>query len=168
MLIQIHHHALIAQLVLVEQVGFIKNKGYGHAVGFCRCQEAVDEGEGGLWMVDGDDKECLIDIGGDDMTLFGEIGRLADDVVAAIFNFSNPTYCPLFSRSPTLPLSRLRNNNRHTVTHSHWVGAADALESEVPFDLALNNLPVFSPDGVPAASVLNDKPSQLSIVNCEL
>ena len=46
----------------------------------------------------------------------------------------------------------------YVVAHSHRVSAADTLQAEVAFDLALDAAPVFRLDEIPAACILDDKP----------
>ena len=54
-------------------------------IGFGGSQETVDEGGGGLGIDDCDYQEGLIDVGGQDVALLGEVDALADDVVTAGF-----------------------------------------------------------------------------------
>ena len=42
-LVEVNHHLLVVPLVVREQVALVKDKNHGYAVGFGRCQEAVDE-----------------------------------------------------------------------------------------------------------------------------
>ena len=88
-LVERDHHLLITGLVGIEQVGLVEDEDDGHAIGLGRSEEAVDEGGGGLRIVDGDNQQRLIDIGGDDVALLGEIDALADDVVATVLDVSN-------------------------------------------------------------------------------
>ena len=75
-------------------------------------------------------QQRLIDIGSNDMTLFGEIDRLADDIVTPVFNLGDesPFACSLWRRSDDNP-----------VAHSHRVCAPDATQSEVAFDFTINS-----------------------------
>ena len=57
------------QLLGREQVGLVENQHHGDAIGLGRGQETVDEGGGGLRIIDGDDKKHLVDIGRQDMAL---------------------------------------------------------------------------------------------------
>ena len=127
-------------LVVRQQVGLVENQNDGYAIGFGRGQKTVDECRGRLGLADGDDEQCLVDIGCQDMALLGQVDRLADNVVPAILYFINPvafTQC-------------------HTVADGHGVGAAYALQAEVALYLAIKQLAIVCQDGVPAARILND------------
>ena len=143
-LVEINHHVEIAQFVVIEDVHLIKYKDDRYAICLGRGKEAVDEGGGGLGIIDRDHQHCLIDIGGNDMTLLGEIGRLADDIVAAVGNVGD--------KGSALVVG----HNSDMVTHCHWIGAADALEAEVALYLTIDKLAtVVGLDGVPASCISN-------------
>ena len=82
------------------------------------------------------------------MTLFGEVLRLTDDVVATILNSGD--------QRGTLGIW----HQFHPVANSHGIGTADALQAEVAFHLRINQLAIVGQDGVPAASILNNKTFQ--------
>ena len=140
-LIERNHHVLIPPLVIIKYVGLVEDKHDRHAVGLGRSQKAVDEGRAGLRPVDRDDEQGLVDVGGDDVTLLREVGRLADDVVAAVADGGNE------SRSLGV-LDYL-----HAVADGHGIGAPDAFQPEVSLYLAVHHPPVIRLDGVPASGV---------------
>ena len=86
-LVELHHHLLVVQLVGVKAVGLVEDQDHRDAIGLSGGQETVDEGRGGLGVVDRDHQEGLVDVGGNNVALFGEVLGLADDVVASIFDF---------------------------------------------------------------------------------
>ena len=148
-LIEGDHHLLIAGLVGREQVGLVEDEDNGHTIGLGRGEETIDESGRRLRIVDGDDEQRLIDIGGDDMTLLGEVDALADDIVAAILNLGDEG-CTL-----------LVGDNLNTITHSNRVGATDTLQAKVALHLTIKKLVIVCEDGVPAACVLNDETFQI-------
>ena len=85
-LVELHHHLLVVQLVGVKAVGLVEDQDHRDAIGLSGGQETVDEGRGGLGIVDRDHQEGLVDVCGNNVALFGEVLRLADDVVATVFD----------------------------------------------------------------------------------
>ena len=83
-LVEEAHGRLVAPLVLGEEVELVEGQDHGHAIGLRAGQETVDEGGACLRVVDRDDKQGLIDVGGEDVALFAEVGGSADDVVAPV------------------------------------------------------------------------------------
>ena len=148
-LIKCNHHLLVTGLISIEQIGLVEDEDDGHAIGFGRGKKTIDEGGRGLGIVDGNDEQRLIDIGGDDMTLLGEVDALADDIVAAILNLGDEG-CTL-----------LVGDNLNTITHSNRVGATDTLQAKVALHLTIKKLVIVCEDGVPAACVLNDETFQI-------
>ena len=146
-LIEGDEHLLVMGLVGIEQIGLIEDQNDGHAIGFCRGQETVDEGGGGLGTAHGDDEQCLVDIGSDDVALLGEIDALADDVVTAVVDVDDPTFVI----------------DRHTVADGHRVRAPYAFDTEITLYLTIKKLAIVRKDGVPASSVLNDKSFHVAI-----
>ena len=143
-LVEINHHVEIAQFVVIEDVHLIKYKDNRYAICLGRGKKAIDEGCGGLGIIDRDHQHCLIDIGGNDMTLLGEIRRLSDDLVAAVGYLSDKCSALVVG------------HKSYMVTHSHGVGAADALEAEVALYLTIDKLAtVVGLDGVPASCITN-------------
>ena len=139
-LVEVDHRLLITSFILVEQVGLIEDEHYRHTVGLGRRQEAIDERGAGLRVGHGDHQEGLIHIGGDDMTLLGEVDALADDVVAAVLD-----------RRDKAPIKL------YPVAHGHRVSRANALQSEITLYLTIKQLAIVCLDGVPTACVLYDK-----------
>ena len=78
--------------ISIEQVGLVEDQNHWDAIGFCRCQETVDEGRGGLGVVDSDQQEGLVDVGGEDVALFGEVLGATDDVILTVFDFRNKIF----------------------------------------------------------------------------
>ena len=148
-LIEGDEHLLVMGLVGIQQIGLIEDQNDGHAIGFCRGQETVDEGGGGLGIVDGDDEQRLIDIGSDDVALLGEIDALADDVVTAVVDVDYPTFVI----------------DRHPVADGHGVRAPYAFDTEITLDLTIKELAIVGEDGVPATCIFYDKTVQS--VNCK-
>ena len=107
--------------IVSEQVGLIKYKNDGYAIGFGRCQETVDERGAGLWLADGDDQQGLVDVSRQDVALFREVDALADDVVATIGNLGNP---PFIVDGDTVP-----DGNR--------ISRADSLDAEIALYLTI-------------------------------
>ena len=77
------------------------------------------------------------------MTLLGEIGRLANDIIATVID----------SRDESRAL--LIGDELHVVAHRNGVCTAYALQSEVALYLALDDRPVISLYGIPATGVLD-------------
>ena len=142
-LVKLYHHLLVTALVGIEQVGLVEDEDHRHPISLSRCQKAIDEGSGGLRVVDSDHQKRLIDIRRQDMTLFGEVLRLADDVVTAVFDLGDETF-----------------GHANPVTHGYRVGGADTLQSEVTFYFTVNQLAIVCQNGVPAACIPNDQSFQ--------
>ena len=151
-LVEAHHHRLIVQLFGREQVGLVEDQYHRHAVSLSRSEETVDEGGGGLRMAHGDDKEHLVDIGGNDVALLGEVLRLAHNVVAPVLDGGD--------ECRTLLIERYLD----PVAHSHRIGAAYTLETEVSLNLAFDRLAIVSAHGVPAAGVLDDESLHYTVI----
>ena len=145
-LVELHHHLLVVQLVGVKAVGLVEDQDHRDAIGLSGGQEAVDEGCGGLGVVDRDHQEGLVDVGGDDVALFGEVLRTTDNIVLSVFNFRNEG-APRQARGPC---------DGDSVSYRDGVGGADAFEAEGSFDFTINQLAIVRQDGVPAASVFYD------------
>ena len=150
------HHLLVAQQVVVEQIGLVEHQDHWHAVGLSRSQEAVDKGGGGLRTGHGDNQESLIDVSGQDMTLLRQVDALADDVVAAIVDIGNPA-------DPLLTSPRRGRGKRYTVANRHGIGTPDAFYPEVSLHLTVKQLAIVRADGVPATCILDDKSFHFSL-----
>ena len=103
-------------------------------------------------MAHGDDKERLVDIGGNDVALLGEVLRLAHDVVASVFDGGDECRSLLIERY------------LDPVAHSHRIGAAYALETEIALNLAFDRLAIVSAHSVPAAGVLDDESLHYTVI----
>ena len=152
-LVELYHHLLVVQFVGIEAVGLVEDQDHRDAIGLSGGQETVDEGCGGLGVVDGDQQECLIDVGGNNMTLFGEVLGATDNIVLSVFDFRNEG-----APRQAQPLDRLGDRKIYgdTITDGDGVGGADAFEAEGSFDFTINQLAIVRQDGVPAASIFND------------
>ena len=163
-LVELHHHLLVVQLVGVKAVGLVEDQHHRDAIGLGGGQETVDEGRGGLGIVDRDHQEGLIDVGGDNVALFGEVLGATDDVVATVFDGGDegsrarPFLRPVGSKRPSVERGKLRDREAYgdTITDGDGVGGADAFEAEGAFDFTINQLAIVRQDGVPAASIFND------------
>ena len=136
----------VAEVGLVVSVRLVEYELYRNAIGFGRGQKTVDEGGRSFGIVDGDDEQALVEVGGDDVRLFRQVGGTADDVVTPVFNLAD--------ESRAFPVE----NDLHVVSHSHRIGAADALQAEGAPDFALDAASVLGLDEIPVACVLDDKP----------
>ena len=101
-----------------------------------------------MWIIDCNNQKSLIYIGSKDMTLFGEVRRLTDNIITAFINGCDE--CRTF----------LISYNLDMVTHSNGIGAADAFQSKIAFYLTLDSLSVICSDGVPTTCVFDDKTLQ--------
>ena len=132
------------QFLFREKVVLIKHKDDRHAISLGTGQESINKSGGSLRIVDSDHQQGLIDVGGEDMTLFTEIRRLSDNIITPILNSRN--------KSRTF----LIGDNFHMITHSHRIGTADALQSEITLDFTFDKLAIVSFDGVPASCIFDD------------
>ena len=103
-------------------------------------------------MAHGDDKERLVDIGGNDVALLGEVLRLAHDVVAPVLDGGDECRSLLIERY------------LDPVAHCHRIGAAYALETEIALNLAFDRLAIVGAHGVPAAGVLDDESLHYTVI----
>lgn len=143
-LVEEAHGRLVAPLVLGEEVELVEGQDHGHAIGLRAGQETVDKGGACLRVVDRDDKQGLIDVGGEDVALFAEVGGSADDVVAPVADGGDE------GRSLGI------DADLHPVAHGHGIGAANALQAKVALDLAVHHPAVVGLDAIPAPRVFND------------
>ena len=152
-LVELHHHLLVVQLVGVKAVGLVEDQDHRDAIGLSGGQETVDEGRRGLGVVDGDQQEGLVDVGGDNVALFGEVLGATHYIILSVFDFRNEC-----APRQAQPLDRLRDREAYgdTITDGDGVGGADAFEAEGAFDFTINQLAIVRQDGVPAASIFND------------
>ena len=135
-----------ALLVGLPIVCFVESEDDGHTIGFSGGQEAVDECGGGFGARDSHHQQCLVDIGGEDVALFGEVGGFADDVVAALVNFCDKggLACGQF-------VARYRNGD--SISHGHRIGRTNAAQAEVTLDAAGHYAPIVCAHFVMAACV---------------
>ena len=114
-LVELHHHLLVVQFVGIKTVGLVEDQHHRNAVGLGGGQEAVDEGCGGLGVVDSDHQESLIDVGGDDVALFGEVLGATHYIILSVFDFRNecsrarPFLRPFGSKRPLVERGKLRD-----------------------------------------------------------
>ena len=131
--------------VVGQIVHFVEHQHDGDAIGFGRSQEAVDESGAGLGARQGGHQEGLVDVGGEDVALFGEVGSFADDVVAAWVDGGDESEFALAVVA-----------QRHAISHRHGVGGADAFEAEIAFDAAFDELPFIGAHKITASGVFDD------------
>ncbi len=81
-------------------------------------------------MVDRDDQHRLVDIRRQDMRLLAQVGRAANDIVAALMHIHNP----MRAVRQSLDLD--------IVAHRHRIGGTDATNTEIALDMALLLLPI--------------------------
>ena len=143
--VECDHHLLVTGLVGIKQIGLVEYEDDRYAIGLGRGEEAVDEGGRGLGVVDGDNEQCLIDIGGDDMALLREINTLANNVIASVTDVGDEG-CAL-----------LVGDNRHTITDGDRVSATDTFQAKVALHLTIKKLAIVREDGVPASCIFNDE-----------
>ena len=138
-LVELHHHLLVVQLVGVKAVGLVEDQHHRNAIGLGGGQEAVDEGRGGLGIVDRDHQEGLVDVCGNNVALFGEVLRATDNIVLSVFDFRNEG-----APRQAQPLGRLGDRKIYgdTITDGDGVGGADAFEAEGAFDFTINQLAI--------------------------
>ncbi len=142
--VELHEAVGVAQLVEVVGVFFVDDDGDGDVVGLRGCQEAVDEGGGGLGVAEGDDEEAAVDVGGYDVGLPGEVGGAPDDVVAAGLDVGNDAGAVVLEVDVDV------------VAYGDGVGGLDGFEAEVSLDAALYVVAVFGVHSVPAACAFCD------------
>jgi hypothetical protein len=128
-------------LVIVEQVYLIEYKDDGYTVSFGRGQKAVNECGAGLWLGNGDNEQCLVNIGCQNVALLREVDAFADDVVLAILNLRNPAFVV----------------NCDPVAYGHRIRRADSLDTEIALYLTIKELAIVRKNGVPASSILNNE-----------
>ena len=109
------HHLLVVFLLRSKDVGLVERQHHGHTISLGASQKAVYESGGSLRIVDGDYQNGLVNVSRKDMALLGKVRRLAYDIIASILYLADKGR------------SLLVGNQPHPVTHSHRIGAADAL-----------------------------------------
>lgn len=144
--IEVDEAVQVVEVVGIVGVYLVEDELDGDAIGFGRGEEAVDERGRRFGVVDGNDEHALVEVGRDDVRLLREVRGTADDVVAPVFDFADEGSAFLIEQDV------------YVVAHRHGVGAANTLQAEVAFDLALDAAPVFRLDEIPAACILDDKP----------
>lgn len=135
-----------------EQIYLIKDKERAHAIGLAGREEAVDEGSGSDGVVDGDDKRYLVDVSGEDMTLFAQVRGTTDDVVPPLFDLLDP----VGAIGERLYF--------HEVPDGYRIGTTDASDAEIALDMTLRIRTIVQPNDVTAARRFNDEsPHQLAM-----
>ena len=123
-LVELHHHLLVVQLVGIEAVSLVEDQDHRNAIGLSGGQETVNEGRGGLGVVDRDHQEGLVDVRGNNVALFGEVLGTTDDVVATVFDGGDegsrarPFLRPFGSKRPLVERGRLSNRSFTVFTSS--------------------------------------------------
>jgi hypothetical protein len=104
-----------------------------------------------LGVINGHHQKGLVDIRRKDMTLLREIDALADNIIPSVLNLCNEHP----SRWSPLPFGEAQGEV-YPVSHSDGVRAANAFQTEIPFDFTIKQLVIVRQDGVPATSILNN------------
>ena len=124
------------QLLGDVEVGLVEEYRDGNLVSLAGDQEAVDEWPFGLGAVEGDDEVGGVDVGGEDVTLAGEVGGLADDVVlpredlgdgALVYGISVGIY---------------RHGVFHAVAYRYRVGGRRAAQPQLASDHCVQRFPL--------------------------
>ena len=139
--------------ILCRQVGFGQQNRDGYAVGLAGYQEAVDELRSRHGREQRHDQQRPVEVGGDDVRLFGEVRGPANDVVAARHYFADDSgvlFVP-FADDP--------------VAHDYGVGRTYAFQTQASPDTALDRFPGVRADVVPAARRADYRSGELSLHN---
>ena len=128
---------------LVEKVHLVEDEDYGHTVCLGSSQETVYEGGAGFGMAQCHHEGSLVHIGRDDVALLGEVGSLADDIIATLVNLGNK------SRLAVVLL------DGYAIAHGNGVGGADASQAKVALHLAFYDATVVGAHLVKIACVLD-------------
>ena len=135
-----------AQLVVDQQVALVEDDGGGDVVGVGGDQQAVDEARRGARQAEGRHDAEEVDIGGDDVGLFAELGGAADDVIAAVAHLVDDAGAVVLQFK------------EHAVAHSHGVCLPVAPQAVVAPQTAVNApLAVLHQHFVPASCSSYDK-----------
>lgn len=92
-----------------------------------------------------DHEAHLIEIGGKDMSLLGQIARAPDDVVAS----------GLY-RGYVWGVAARSVGDLHAVAHGHRIGGADTLEAEIALDLASGLAAFVGQNDIRAAGIFDN------------
>ena len=111
--IKIDKSVQVAKLVFVVSVCFIEDDIDGYAVCLGRCQKTIDECSGGFRIIHRYHQHTLVEVGGKDVRLFGQVGRTPDNIVLSVFNFVDER------------CSFLIQYDLHMVAYCHRIGATD-------------------------------------------
>ena len=125
----------------------------GYAVGLAGYQEAVDELRSRHGREQRHDQQRPVEVGGDDVRLFGEVRGPANDVVAARQYFADDSgvlFVP-FANDP--------------VAHDYGIGRTYAFQTQASPDTALDRFPGVRADVVPAACRTDYRSGELSLHN---
>ena len=126
----------VFEMLLVVAINLVENKNDRNVVGFGRRKEAVDEDGCGDGVVDGDEQQRLVDVGGKDVGLLRKVGGLADHVVAPLEHFFDDA------------LVVVLRFEHDVVADGYRVGAFDVVEAHLAFDSAGEDAVVFVPDNI--------------------
>ena len=107
-------------------------------------QESVDEDGRCFGIVDGNNQHTLVEVGGQYMRLFRQVGCASDDVVLAVFYLTDKSSAFVV------------HDDLHIVAHRNGVGTPDTLQTEIAFDFAIHQFPVFSLYLIPASCILDN------------
>src|SRR5690606_9516740 len=92
----------------------------GNAIGFCRNEKSVNKTQRSFGKNEGGYQYCLVDVGGNNMSMAGFMWRLPDNVILP----------PGDSRDYTSFFRNIFNFKFHLVTNSYGIGHFKALQLE--------------------------------------
>ena len=131
--------------LLVVEVALVEDERCGDVVGFGGDEEAVDEARGGAWEAESGHDAQEVDVGGDDVGLFRELGGAADDVVATVVDVSDD--------AGAVVLKLIVDN----VAHGYGVGLLIATKTVVAAETTVDKRLGVGHDSVPTAGGAYDK-----------
>ena len=103
------------------QIAFVEDQGGRNPVGFSGHKESIDEARAGFWAGHRDDKKSPIQVGGNNVALFGQVDRTAHNCVAA--------FLPLHNQRRLILAMEF---NDHPVAHGERIGRTVALQAQAP------------------------------------
>ena len=127
-MIQIRQIAGIFQLISCIKVLFVNHYLGWHSIGFTRRQKTVYKYGRRDRVVDGNHYQGQINIGSNNVNLFGQVGWFAHYIIPPRQNGGNQTI---------LHFAFLK---LHPVTHGYRVGAFDSLDAEVALDATIERV----------------------------
>lgn len=111
--------------------------------------KAVDECSGGFRIIHCYHQHALVEVGGKDMRLFGQVGRTSDDVILPVFDFIDESRAFLIQY------------DLHVVAYRHRIGATDTFQTEVTFDFTFNVCSFVGLYQIPTPCILITSPLKI-------